>query len=154
MKKQTPKQTRKKTKKRVRNLYEYVDFIEWISLPKDCRSPTTQRELASKFGIGEDTLSDWKQRDDFWEEVEKKRKSWGKERTPNVLQGLYKKATKTGDPRAVRLWYEIVEGKRFNDKAPATSCTKCVTYTEIEQMSDEELWESIERKRKFFKKET
>lgn len=150
MPKRTPKQTKKKTKTTLRNQYEYADFIAWIALPNKLRQPKTQRELARKFGIGEDTLSDWKRRDGFWEEVETKRKSWGKERTPNVLMGLYKKASETGDPRAVRLWFEVVEDKRFNDKTIV--CSKCVDYAN-DPMTNEELEQAIEQQKKFFKKQ-
>jgi len=149
---QNPKQTKKTKKKKPRLSYEYDDFIEWIALPNKLRKPKTQRELARKFGIGEDTLSDWKQREGFWEEVEKKRKSWGKERTPNVLLGLYKKASETGDPRAVRLWFEVVEDKKFNDRTPAT-CPHCVNYAD-DPTTDEELERRIIEQKKFFTKQS
>jgi len=152
VKQKTPKQSKNKTRQKLRHQYEYADFVQWIALPKSLRSPKTQRELAKKFGVGEDTLSEWKNREDFWNEVEKKRKSWGKERTPNVLMGLYTRAIKSGDPQSVRLWYEIVEGRRFNDKAADIVCDRCEKYAAIEELSDEELKRRIEEQKAFFEK--
>ena len=145
-----PKQSHKKPSSKLRHQYEYDDFVQWIALPKSLRDPQTQKELAKKFGVGEDTLSEWKQRNDFWMSVEEKRRSWGRERTPDVLLALHSRAIKTGDPHAVRLWYEIVEGVRFTGQKE-----KALTMQEIysqEEMSDEELFASIEKKRAFFLK--
>lgn len=148
---QNPKQTKKSKKTELRLSYDYCDFIEWIALPNKLRKPKTQRELAHKFGIGEDTLSDWKHREGFWEEVERKRQNWGKERTPNVLLELYKKASETGYPRAVRLWFEVVEDKKFSDKV-ATTCPHCVDYAN-DSRTDEELERRIAEHKKFFTKQ-
>jgi hypothetical protein len=152
MSKITPKHSKIKQSKQLRHQYEFADFVQWIAMPKALRSPKTQRELAVHFGVGEDTLSEWKQRADFWNLVDEQQKAWGRERTPNVLLALHNRAVKTGDPRAVRLWYEIVEGKRFNDKAPEIICTSCEKYRELEALSDEELQAKIDAAEKFFKK--
>lgn len=152
MTKLTPKQTKEKKYSGLRNVFEYTEFIEWISLPTELREPSTQRELALQFKIGEDTLSDWKKRDGFWTDVENKRKSWGKDKTSDVLHSLYKKATKTGDPRAVRLWFEIVEDKRFNDKSAEQVCSECSLYRELDSMTNEELESLIKDEEKAFNK--
>jgi hypothetical protein len=61
---------------------EYLDFITWIATPSALRFPKTQRELSRKFGVGQDTLSEWKNRPRFWTSVAEKRKQWGeKERS-------------------------------------------------------------------------
>lgn len=151
--KKTPKQPKKMTQKTLRHQFEYADFIQWIAMPKSLRSPKTQRELARKFGLGEDTLSDWKKREGFWEETEQLRKSWGKERTPNVMLALYNRAVKSGDPSAVRLWYEIVEETRFNEKDITVNCAHCALFTKYEEMSDEELDKELKKGEAFFKKQ-
>jgi hypothetical protein len=153
MKNETPKQTKKTTKRKLRHQFEYNDFVLWIAMPKSLRNPKTQRELALRFGIGEDTLSDWKNLDGFWVEVEALRKTWGRERTPNVLLALYNRIIRTGEASAVRLWYEIVEDKKFNEKDVVVTCAHCEKYREIEELSDEQLRKRINEAEAFFKKQ-
>lgn len=89
---------------------EYLEFIHWIATPDEFREPKTQRELAEKFGVGEDVLSDWKKRDGFWEEVKRKIRSWGQDKMPDILDALYREITKTGRAAEVKLWLQYVEG--------------------------------------------
>jgi hypothetical protein len=108
---ETPKNSKKREDlKGLRYPAEYEEFIIWMALPEFYRVPKTQRELAEKFGVGEDTLSEWKQREGFWEAVERKRKEWGKERTPNVILGLYRKAVRDGNAAEAKLWLQYFEG--------------------------------------------
>jgi len=107
---ETPKNSKKREDlKGLRHPAEYQEFIIWMALPEFYRVPKTQGELAQKFGVGEDTLSEWKQREGFWEAVEKKRREWGKERTPNVILGLYRKAVKDGNAAEAKLWLQYFE---------------------------------------------
>jgi len=95
---------------------EFQEFIEWISLPASIREPKTQKELASKLGIDNATLSDWKKVEGFWEEVKKRRKNWVQEKISNILLGVYGKALK-GDVNAAKLLLEyageFIERKEF-----------------------------------------
>lgn len=100
----------------MRHRDEFLEFIEWTALPGSQRHPGTQKELAARFGVSEWTLSQWKLRDDFWPEVNKIRKEWGKSKTPEVLAGLLEKA-KSGDAPAARLWLEYVENHTTRNKA-------------------------------------
>ena len=111
MAKQTPNNSKKrKDLKGLKHPAEYQEFIIWMALPEPLRNPKTQRELAKNFGVGEDTLSEWKRRDGFWDEATKRRKEWGRERTPNVILGLYRKAVRDGNAAEVKLWLEYIEG--------------------------------------------
>jgi len=103
----TPK---KGFKENLRYQAEYNEFIAWIALPEEFRSPKTQGELAKKFGVCQDTLSDWKKIASFWDQVKAERQRWGKERTPNVILGLYKKAVKEGNAAEAKLWLQYIEG--------------------------------------------
>lgn len=89
---------------------EYLDFILWIATPNALRKPKTQAELAKKFGVGQDTLSEWKTRPDFWTKVVQIWKQWGRERTPDVILALYNKIIKTGDAAEAKLWLQLNEG--------------------------------------------
>lgn len=94
--------TKKRKIKMVRKLTEFQEFIEWVSLPSGLREPTTQKELAKKFGVDNATLSDWKKVEGFWDEVKKKRQLWVQDKVSNVLYGVYNKAL-TGDVNAAKL---------------------------------------------------
>lgn len=106
----TPNNSKNKARHSLRHVGEYSDFVAWTALPTELRVPKTQRELSKKFGVGEDTLSEWKRRSGFWEEVTEKRKTWGRERTPDVMLALFKRIQRTGSAPEVRLWLEVVEG--------------------------------------------
>ena len=93
----------------LRHPAEFEEFVEWVSLPEVLRMPKTQGELAVKFGLGEDTLSNWKGRACFWDLVKRKRETWGRERTPNVIMGLYRKAVKDGNAAESKLWLQYFE---------------------------------------------
>ena len=142
----TPNGSKKRASKKLRHVDEYDSFVTWIGLPKELRSPKTQRELAKDFGVGEDTLSEWKQRPAFWEDVAKRRKSWGRERTPDVLMSLYKRIEKTGSAPEIRLWMEIMEDWQ------AKLITVPDPYAHLREMSDEELMANIRELQTFFRK--
>ncbi len=74
----------------------------------------TQIEFAEKFNIGPDRLSDWKERDEFWELVDIFEKKWGRNKTPSVLAGFYRKTLKEGDAPRVKLWLQYF--KKFTEK--------------------------------------
>lgn len=99
----------------LRHPNEFEELVSWISLPDVLREPKTQSELAEKFGVGQDTISEWKQRKGFWELVRKKRKEWAREKTPNVLLSLYRKILKDGGAAEVKLWFQFAEN--WNEKS-------------------------------------
>lgn len=105
----TPNNPKIEPQSKIRHQMEYYDFIEWIATPSSIRNPKTQQELSKKFGVGQDTLSEWKSRQYFWEEVTKKRKNWGRERTPEVILAMYNRIIKTGNAAEVKLWLEYFE---------------------------------------------
>lgn len=105
-------------KKRLKREGTYNQFVLWVSLPDQLKKPPTQGEFAKQHNISEVTLSTWKYRDGFWEEVKLIRKKWGQELTPNVLLGLYKNAKFDGKASEVKLWLQIFED--FKEKADTT----------------------------------
>ena len=110
-KNETPKNSKKiRGLKGLKHPGTYLDLIKWIAMPEPFRSPKTQGEFAKEHKIGEDSISEMKKREGFWEEVKEKRKEWGKERTPDVILGLYKKAVKDGNAQEVKLWLQYFEG--------------------------------------------
>lgn len=108
-KKRTPIQSDQKDDlKGVKNVHEYIRFVQWIASPIPLRVPKTQEEFAKEVGVNEDTLADWKKREGFWDRVIKETKHWGKDKTATVLLSLYQKAITEGDAARVKLWLQYI----------------------------------------------
>lgn len=90
---------------------EYMEFLLFMALPRALRvevcGAKDQRELAKKFGVGEDTLSEWKQREGFREDVDRLRRDFFRERTGDVLLAVETKAIRTGDAAEAKLLLEF-----------------------------------------------
>jgi hypothetical protein len=146
MKKQTPNNSNAQEDEKLRHFDEYHQFVAWIGLPVSLRIPKTQKELAKNLGVGEDTLSEWKQRDGFFKAVEKKRKEWGQERTPEVIHALYKRIMKYGGATETKLWLQYIEN--WSEKTAPEETSK----RPFEDMTDEELIDAIKEARKLLSK--
>lgn len=107
--KNTPSASNNKGLNGLKHQMEYLDFITWIATPNTIRIPKTQQELSKKFGVGQDTLSEWKSRPGFWTSVKEKRRQWGQERTPDVIMALYNRIMRTGSAPEVKLWLQYFE---------------------------------------------
>lgn len=101
----------------------YLAFIEFIATPPHLREIQTQQEFAKEFRISEDTLSLWKRRVGFEEDVDDARKrvvSFNMLST--ALSALHKKILKEGNAGEVKLLYQIAgkleERKVIEDKRP------------------------------------
>lgn len=146
MKKTTPNKPNKLDTSGLRYVDEYKEFIVWIATPKELREPKTQSGLAKKFGVGEDTLSEWKRRNSFYDEVSKKRKEWGRDRTPDVIHALYSNILKTGSVSGVKLWLQYFEG--WVEKVD----TNLLKKDPLRELSDKELMEEIRKAQNFLRK--
>ena len=73
--------------------HEFVEFARWSAIPSGQREPDTQKELAEVIGVSEDTLTDWKKRPEFWTLVGLFLREWMREKTPDVIDGLFSKIT-------------------------------------------------------------
>ncbi|SRR5258708_21630835 len=87
---------------------EYYLFVRWIATPEPLREPGTQGEFQQLHNVSHQTLANWKNDANFWEDVERELANWGRERTPNVILGLYARASRKGDPFAAKLWLQYI----------------------------------------------
>ena len=53
----------------VQKVADFLEFTMWNALPTYKREPKTQKDFAKKIGVGEDTLSIWKNNPKFWDIV-------------------------------------------------------------------------------------
>ena len=130
---------------KLRHNFEYHKFILWIALPKELRKPNTQVELSKHFGVGQDTLSEWK-KNRILEEVARQRKEWSKEKTSDIIYALYKRIIETGNAAEVKLWFQLIENwsERFR--------TSIEEENPLTKLTDRELAELIKKQKDIFNK--
>lgn len=91
---------------------EYLQFVEWCSLPNALREPKTQKQLAKKLKVSEVILSEWKKKDNFWDLVRANIKDWAKGKTPEVVQAIFNGALmygESGQAANAKLWLQWVD---------------------------------------------
>ena len=97
---------------------EYEEFVRFCATPRILREIKTQREFAKKFGVNEDTLTDWKKVSGFLERVRRIILEREQEGLPDVINALCREAKK-GKPGAAKLWLQYIgeiELKKLNNK--------------------------------------
>ena len=101
----------------IRRVPEFLEFASWYALPRWERTPETQKELAEQIGVSQDTLTDWKKHPEFWPLVLQLLREWMRERTSDVIGGLYQKITSgKGGASDVRLFLSLSEGRSIESR--------------------------------------
>jgi len=96
---------------------EFIKFALWYGTPGQFRQPKTQKEFAESVGVCVDTLTDWKRHPQFNFFVFQATKEWLKERIPDVIGGLYLKASsERAVAKDVELCLRLAEINIINDK--------------------------------------
>lgn len=80
-------------------------FIAWNALSQDDRKPEKQYEFAKLIGVNVDTLSDWKKRVGFFDEVDALRDQWFRKYVTEIDYAMVK-AARAGNPKAAELFYK------------------------------------------------
>lgn len=104
----TPEKTGLKGIVNLKNPEVYQEFIKFIATLPNFRKLQTQGEFSQEFGVGEETLSAWKKRDGFWDDVREERKQSMKDNmVSNILMAVYRKVVKEGSSKEAKLLLEI-----------------------------------------------
>jgi len=94
----------------------YLEFVQWYALPYAYKIQTTgikdQQQFAEQYQISKDTLSLWKKRPGFEKQVDSIRREWGLDRTPNVIEAVYRSAIK-GSARSQKMWLQMMDPDAF-----------------------------------------
>ncbi len=89
---------------------------------------TTQKAFAEKYGVSEDTLSDWNKTQGVRDSLVEIR-GWSRHLSKNVLFSLYNRAMKDGSAFEVKLFFQLVE--KWEEKARIEHDYKGVTEIQI-----------------------
>lgn len=118
MKKKTIKKSKVPNQKKPRivgvsKIAERLEFIKFTALPRVFREKewgfNSDGEFAKKFKLNSCTLCEWKKDPEFWEAIRDTLKLWGKDRIPDVIAGMYKKAVSEGNATEVKLWLQYFD---------------------------------------------
>ena len=119
-----------KTKALVKPLI-FNEFAMWMALPEPMREIKTQGEFAKKFGVHQDTLSDWKKKPEFWKIVEQEWNHFGRTKTANVIAKFYKTTMTEGKTSDIKLWlqYFLDWSEKIDSKVNHSGALKIIhTY--------------------------
>ena len=97
----------------IKRVAEYLEYVSFMAMPKILRKKTFQiedeLEFANKYELSQNTLTNWKKREDFWKRVQRQVVRWGRGQTPNVLKALLATAQLDGKAPEVKLWLQFFE---------------------------------------------
>lgn len=120
--------------------HTYKIFVEWSgTVPAERGDLQTQHEFSLFYKVSEHTLSKWKRRPEFWEEVDKLRTPWIKAKKSEVLYALAEKAAKTGNAAEVKLWLQYAEGWQEKSKIETTTTPFSEMLQQIREENKEPL---------------
>jgi hypothetical protein len=124
---------------------ERLEFIRFTALPRVFREKewgfNLDLDFAKKFKVRPETLCAWKKEPEFWEGIRDTLKLWGKDRIPDVLAGMYKKAVSEGNATEVKLWLQYFDD--WKEKSEVN-----IHYAAIKELqeSNERLFEEEKKK--------
>lgn len=133
---------RPKKKKSLVKRNEYEAFIEWAAKPTPLKELKTMKEFSEKWGVTPDTLTRWKKRQDFWEKVSEKRINWARDKTSDVIHGLFKRAATRGEAAEVKLWMQLIEDWSEKQQVQTPNITvigiRGITSKDLEKLTQKE----------------
>ena len=119
-----PKQIKPKNQDKPRNRVpvkpykkgDYKVFIKFYAMPSVFRNEEygfkTETEFAKDKELSPETLTEWKKRKEFNNDVDIQLAKWGADKTPNVLAALYNTILADGKASEVKLWLQYIKSWR------------------------------------------
>jgi len=116
-----PKQIKPKNQDKPRNRVpvkpykkgDYKVFIKFYAMPSVFRNEEygfkTETEFAKDKELSPETLTEWKKRKEFNNDVDIQLAKWGADKTPNVLAALYNTILADGKASEVKLWLQYIK---------------------------------------------
>ena len=91
------------------NISKLDEYITWLALPSVMRKPETQEEFARLKKVDPGTLTDWKKRSGFYDEVQRRRRTYFKDDSGDVILSLKRKCLKEGSGADVKVFLNYTE---------------------------------------------
>lgn len=117
----------------------YEAFCEWSAKPTPMRDGKYLKDFALKWGVSVPTLVDWKKKQEFWERVAEWRINWARDKTSDVVHGLFKRASTRGEAAEVKLWMQLIEdwSERVTQTAPNITVIgiRGITQEDLEKLT-------------------
>ncbi len=96
----------------VQRVAEFVEFARWCATASWLRDPKTQKDFAERFGVSQDSLTDWKRHPAFTAFVWQFLRERMEEQIPDAVQGLFDKlAIGKGTASDLQLLIRITTGE-------------------------------------------
>jgi len=92
---------------------DYKEFVRFYALPSIFRKEQyefkTEQDFAKHYKLSQDTLTDWKKRKGFSNDVDEQLKKWGADKTPDVIAALFRTILTDGKAAEVKLWLQFIK---------------------------------------------
>ena len=114
----------------------YLEFVTWSALPpfeRASRGMPDQGDFAKAFNVNKDTLTRWKSRPEFEKDVDRLLKNWGRGKTPDIIQSIYRSAMK-GNAKSQRFWIEYFGGSLKPVNSKETKSAELLREGDIRQL--------------------
>jgi len=113
-KKVTPENRNNSEKRGVYKKADYKVFVKFYAMASIVRQEEygfkTEQDFAKHYELEQDTLTNWKKREEFNNDVDIQLQKWGAGKIPNVLLSLYRTVMRDGKAAEVKLYYQLVKG--------------------------------------------
>lgn len=119
----------------VRDPLKLLEYIQWCATYGKDRTPPLQKDLAVKLRIDEDTLSLWKRKLGFWDEVKIYRDQYMRRYTSKIADAIGRRAA-LGDPRAAELFFKTFEALSSKIEVEGNLSSQEVTPEETARIAD------------------
>ena len=110
-----------KNKSEKRGIYrkaDYKEFVKFYATPTPYKmldwGYKREKDFAKYYQLSQDTLTDWKHKEMFQNDVDNQLLKWGADKTPDVISALYRTILQDGRAGEVKLWLQYI--KRWEEK--------------------------------------
>ena len=92
---------------------DYKEFVRFYAMPSAYKREKfgvgTETEFAKLKELSPETLTEWKKRPEFQNDVDIQLNKWGADKTPDVIAALYRTILKDGKASEVKLWLQYIK---------------------------------------------
>ncbi len=99
----------------IKLINEFEEFMQFCSTPRSMRKIKTQKDFAQKFGLSEDTLTNWKKMPGFFEAIQWRVIDREQDHLTEIIETLRMKA-ESGNVAAIKFYLQHIGAVGKNKK--------------------------------------